>query len=75
MEMTELGRPGRSSGAGFMAQDEDVLSVLRGDNHLVSQLGLTHTKMARPLFPCLEYDAAGHRTESHGALLGSCGTV
>jgi len=50
VEMTELGRPGRSSGAGFMAQDEDVLSVLRGDNRLVGQLGLTHAQMARPLF-------------------------
>jgi hypothetical protein len=33
-----------------MAADEDVLSVLEGDNRLVSALGLTHPQMARPLF-------------------------
>ncbi|MHC4165820.1 MAG: HEAT repeat domain-containing protein [Planctomycetota bacterium] len=50
VEITELGRPGRSSGAGFMASDEDIVSVLRGDDQLVRELGLKHPQMARPLF-------------------------
>jgi hypothetical protein len=50
VEITELGRPGRSSGAGFMSHDEDIVSVLREDNQLVRELGLTHPQMARPLF-------------------------
>jgi len=49
-EITDLGRPGGLSEDGFMAADEDVLSVLEGDNGLVSALGLTHPQMARPLF-------------------------
>ena len=49
-EITKEGRPGMVSGAGFMAADEDVLSVLKGDNRLVKRLGLTHPEAARPLF-------------------------
>ena len=48
--ITYIGRSGRFSGAGFMADDEDIISVLKGDNDLVRKLGLTHPKMARPLF-------------------------
>lgn len=48
--ITEIGRPERSSGAGFMAHDEDILSVLKGDNRLVQQMGLTHPQMAKALF-------------------------
>jgi len=48
-EITDLGRPGGLSTAGFMAEDEDVRGVLLGDNRLVSALGLTHPAMARPL--------------------------
>jgi hypothetical protein len=50
VEITELGRPGRSSGAGFMSYDEDIISVLKGDNRLVRKLGLSHPQMAGPLF-------------------------
>jgi hypothetical protein len=50
VEITELGRPERSSGAGFMAADEDIISVLKGDNKLVKAMGLTHPQMAAPLF-------------------------
>ena len=50
VEITELGRPGRSSGVGFMCDDEDVISVLKGDNHLIRELGLTHPQTAKPLF-------------------------
>ena len=33
-----------------MAEDEDLISVLRGDNDLVLKLGLRHPELARPLF-------------------------
>jgi len=49
-EITDLGRPGGLSTAGFMATDEDIISVLAGDNRLVSALGLTHPEAAEPLF-------------------------
>ncbi|MFB3787444.1 MAG: hypothetical protein ACE15F_13850 [bacterium] len=49
-EITRLGRPGTTSGIGFLAEDEDILSVLRGDNDLVRRLGLKHPDLARPLF-------------------------
>jgi len=49
-DITEEGRPGRASGAGFMAEDEDIIGLLRGDNELVSRLGLTHPDLAKPLF-------------------------
>jgi hypothetical protein len=48
--ITYIGRPGRFSWAGFMAEDEDIISVLKGDNRLVEKLGLTHPQMAKPLF-------------------------
>jgi len=48
--ITYIGRPGRFSWAGFMADDEDIISVLKGDNYLVKKLGLTHPQMAKPLF-------------------------
>jgi HEAT repeat protein len=50
VEIVELGRPGRSSGTGFMADDEDIISVIKGDNRLVERLGLRHRQTARPLF-------------------------
>ena len=50
LEITRLGRPGASSGIGFLAADEDILSVLHGDNELVRRLGLKHPELARPLF-------------------------
>ena len=48
--ITTLGRPGNASGVGFLAADEDILSVLQGDNRLVQSLGLTHPQLAKPLF-------------------------
>jgi HEAT repeat protein len=50
VEIAELGRPGRSSGAGFMSDDEDIISVIKGDNRLVERLGLKHRQTAKPLF-------------------------
>jgi len=49
-EITRIGRPGQFSGTGFMAHDEDIISVLSGDNRIVRRLGLTHPDLARPLF-------------------------
>jgi hypothetical protein len=49
-EITRIGRPEASSAAGFMSHDEDIISVLKGDNRLVQKLGLTHPQMAKPLF-------------------------
>ena len=49
-EITEDGHPERSSYAGFMAHDEDIIAVLKGDNRLVMKLGLTHPQLAKPLF-------------------------
>ena len=49
-EITDSGRPEGSSGAGFMGQEEDIISVLKGDNRLVKKLGLTHPQLAKPLF-------------------------
>ena len=49
-EITALGRPESSSGVGFMAKDEDIISVLKGDNCLVRSLGLTHPDLARPMY-------------------------
>lgn len=49
-EITDAGQPGAASGAGFMSRDEDILSVLKGDNRLVRAMGLTHPQMARALF-------------------------
>ena len=48
--ITVTGRPLGYSYAGFMAADEDIISILKGDNRLVKTLGLTHPDMARPLF-------------------------
>ena len=48
--ITYIGLPGRFSGAGFMAEDEDIISVLRTDNQIVKKLGLTHPQMAKPLY-------------------------
>ncbi len=49
-EITRVGGPGMASGIGFLATDEDILSVLKGDNTLVMSLGLRHPDLARPLF-------------------------
>ncbi len=44
------GRPNAYSISGFMADDEDIISVLKGDNSLVRTMGLTHPQLAKPLF-------------------------
>jgi len=47
--LCELAKPRRLSGSGFVASDEDLITVLRRDNRLVEKLGLTHPQLARPL--------------------------
>jgi len=47
-EITTLGLPGALSISGFMAADEDVVSVLKGDNRLVSAMKLTHRNWRGP---------------------------
>jgi hypothetical protein len=47
--ITALARPGGLSMDGFLAADEDLVSVLRGDDAIVRRLGLTHADLARPL--------------------------
>ncbi len=49
-EITELGHPNGLSQDGFMAYDENIIAVIKGDNRIVSQLGLTHPQLAKPLF-------------------------
>ena len=49
-DITKNGQPGNMSTEGFMASDEDIISVLKGDNALVKRLGLTHPQLAKPLF-------------------------
>lgn len=48
-QLNRLGHPNGLSSSGFLADDEDIISVLKGDNTLVRRLGLTHSDMARPL--------------------------
>ncbi len=49
-EITALARPGALSTDGFIAEDEDIVGVLRGDDAFVRALDLTHPELARPLF-------------------------
>ncbi|MBN1388238.1 MAG: hypothetical protein JW965_07310 [Bacteroidales bacterium] len=49
-QITVDGRPWGSSGVGFMADDETIMSVILADNRIVKSLGLTHPDLARPLF-------------------------
>ncbi len=48
--ITSIAQPREYSNVGFISHDEDMVSVLLGDNRLVRQLGLTHPDLARPLF-------------------------
>jgi hypothetical protein len=45
-----ISRPNRFSHAGFLAEDEDIISVLKGDNRIVKRMGMVHSQMAKPLF-------------------------
>ncbi len=45
-----ISKPNRFSDAGFLAEDEDIISVLKGDNRIVMRMGMVHSQMAKPLF-------------------------
>jgi hypothetical protein len=66
--ITYIGRPQRFSTSGFMGDDEDIISVLKGDNRSVEKLGLTHPQLAKPLFHVwniiLKEIELGHRGHS-----------
>ncbi len=49
-EITRIGRPMQYSRAGFLRDDEDIVSVLKQDDRLVRALSLTHAELAKPLF-------------------------
>ncbi len=52
-EISSLGKPGGLSSGGFLAENEDIIQVLIGDNRLVRRLGFTHPQMAKPMFHVL----------------------
>jgi HEAT repeat protein len=84
-EITELGRPGALSTDGFIPEDEDILSVLTGDNRLVARLGLKHPDLARPLYYVWNmmltdlrlgrWNMAAHRWENIRSFLSNGKTV
>lgn len=49
-QITIDGRPWASSGVGFLAEDETIMSVIHADNQTLKELHLTHPDIARPLF-------------------------
>ncbi|MBN2482021.1 MAG: hypothetical protein JXB19_09795 [Bacteroidales bacterium] len=58
-EITQTGWPEQYSQAGFMAEDEDIISVLINDNQLVKEIGLKHPDLASPLFHIWNIALAG----------------
>jgi len=64
-EITELARPDRLSTSGFVAEDEDIISVLKGDNRFARSLVLSHTRLARPLFHALNLIAHNREYENY----------
>jgi len=52
-EITELALPGALSSSGFLAADEDIISVIKADNQLVAQMELTHPQLAKTIFHVL----------------------
>lgn len=49
-QITIDGRPWASSGVGFMAENETIMSVIHADNQTLKKIHLTHPDVARPLF-------------------------
>jgi hypothetical protein len=71
-EITDSGRPGGSSGAGFMSQEEDIISMLKGDNRVVKKLSMIHPQMAKPLFHVWNIARwVGYTSQSAGRSIGS----
>ncbi len=49
-EINYLAKPDMSSGWGFISGEEDIISVLRGDNRLIHNMGLRQPDIILPLF-------------------------
>ena len=64
-EITELARPDRLSTSGFIAEDEDIISVLKGDNRFGRRLGFSHAQLAKPLFHLLNLTAHNQEHENY----------
>jgi len=64
-EITELARPDRLSTSGFVAEDEDIISVLKGDNRFAQSLVLSHAQLAKPLFHVLNLTARNQEHKNH----------
>lgn len=64
-EITELGRPDRLSTSGFLAEDEDIISVLKGDNRFARTLGFSHAQLAKPLFHVLNLMVQNQEQGNH----------
>lgn len=64
-EITELAHPDRLSTSGFVAEDEDIISVLKGDNRFARSLGLSHSQLAKPLFHVLNLTARNQEQGNH----------
>jgi len=69
-EISRIARPEMHSGEGFIGIDEDIISVLIGDNKLVKRLGMTHPQMARPLFHVFNIIIATNKDSKHGGIKG-----
>ncbi len=64
-EINRLAKPGAISTAGFLAVDEEILSVLGADNRTVGELGLTHRQLAEPLFHVWNMRLAQYQSEGN----------
>ncbi len=49
-DITRNARPMAFSGTGFMAEDENIISIIVGDNRFVDRMAFTHPDIVRPLF-------------------------
>ncbi len=69
-DISAIARPGNFSGAGFISGEEDIISVLKGDNRLVSALDLCHTDLARPLFHVFNVIITIKKDSERGGITG-----
>jgi hypothetical protein len=69
-EITRAGHPDGISEQGFIAQDEDILSVLKGDNRLVQRLKLRHPALAGPLLRVFNIILAIRQDSESGNIKG-----
>ena len=58
-DITADARPQALSFAGFLAEDEDIISVLKGDNRLVATMGLTHPEAQEEAYLAARYARLG----------------